>query len=174
MAIVMDTQQQPAGQEAWEKEKEPAVKVRTPLISEILKKVNNAKAKPQKVKILQQHDSESLRTICKMSFDPMITSELPEGNPPFIENEAPDGTEHTKLSTEYKKLYRFCKGGDPNLQSMRREQLFVQLLEGLHKDEAQVVIQAKDKNLHRVYKGLSDAVVKEAFNWDDNYQRKNV
>ena len=57
---------------------------------------------------------------------------------------------------------------------MRREQLFVQLLEGLHKDEAQVVIQAKDKNLHRLYKGLSDAVVKEAFNWDDNYQRKNV
>ena len=50
----MDTQQQPAGQEAWEKEKEPAVKVRTPLISEILKKVNNAKAKPQKVKILQE------------------------------------------------------------------------------------------------------------------------
>ena len=80
MAIVMDTQQQPAGQEAWEKEKTPAVKVRTPLISEILKKVNNAKAKPQKVKILQQHDSESLRAICKMSFDPMITSELPEGN----------------------------------------------------------------------------------------------
>ena len=103
MAVVMDTQQQPAGQEAWEKEKEPAVKVRTPLVSEILKKVNNAKAKPQKVKILQQHDSESLRTICKMSFDPMIISELPEGNPPFIENEAPDGTEHTKLSTEYKK-----------------------------------------------------------------------
>ena len=129
MAVAMDTQQQPAGQEAWESQKEPAVKVRTPLISEVLKKVNNAKAKPQKVKILQENDSESLRTICRMSFDPTITSELPEGNPPFIENEAPEGTEHTKLSTEYKKLYRFCKGGDPKLQSMRRETLFVQMLE---------------------------------------------
>ena len=71
-------------------------------------------------------------------------------------------------------MYRFCKGGDPKLQSMRRETLFVQMLEGLHKDEAQVVIQAKDKSLHRVYKGLSDVVVKEAFGWDENYQRKNV
>ena len=152
----------------------PSVKVRTPLLSEVFKKVNNAKTKPQKIKVLKDNDSPALRAICKWSFDPNILSAVPEGVPPFIENEAPEGTEHTKLSTEYKKLYRFCKGGDPNLQSMRREQLFVQLLEGLHKDEAQVVIQAKDKNLHRIYKGLSDAVVKEAFNWDDNYQRKNV
>ena len=57
---------------------------------------------------------------------------------------------------------------------MIREQLFVQMLEGLHKDEAKVVIEAKDKILHRTYKGLSDAVVKTAFGWDDNYQRQNV
>ena len=161
MAVVMDTRQQPSGQEAWEKpKKDPSIKVKTLLISEI--------------KILKTNDSDALRSVCKMSFDPKIVSELPEGSPPFIENEAPEGTEHTKLSTEYKKLYRFCKGGDPSLQSMRREQLFVQMLEGLHKDEAKVVIEAKDKILHRTYKGLSDAVVKEAFGWDDDYQRQNV
>ena len=175
MAVVMDTQQQPAGQEAWEKpRREPSVKVRTLLISEIFQKVNNAKTKPEKINILKTNDSEALRTVCKMSFDPKISSELPEGSPPFIENEAPEGTEHTKLYTEYKKLYRFCKGGDPKLQSMRRETLFVQMLEGLHKDEAKVLILAKDKILHRKYKGLSDAVVKEAFNWNDDYQRQDV
>ena len=175
MTVVMDTDRQPAGQEAWEKpKKDPSVKVRTLLISEIFQKVNNAKTKPEKIKVLKTNDSEALRTVCKMSFDPKIISELPEGTPPFIQNEAPEGTEHTKLYTEYKKLYRFCKGGDPNLQSMRRETLFVQMLEGLHKDEAKVLIQAKDKTLHRTYKGLSDAVVKEAFDWDDEYQRKDV
>ena len=57
---------------------------------------------------------------------------------------------------------------------MRRETLFVQMLEGLHKDEAKVLIQAKDKTLHRNYKGLSDAVVKEAFGWNNDYQRQDV
>ena len=111
MAVVMDTRQQPSGQEAWEKpKKDPSIKVKTLLISEIFQKVNNAKTKPEKIKILKTNDSDALRSVCKMSFDPNITSELPEGSPPFIENVAPEGTEHTKLSTEYKKLYRFCKG----------------------------------------------------------------
>ena len=49
--------------------------------------------------------------------------------------------------------------------------MFVQMLEGLHKDEAELLIAAKDKTLHRKYKGLSDNVVKEAFDWDDDYIR---
>ena len=163
MAEVMDTRQQPAGQEAWEKpKKDPSVKVRSLLISEIFQKVNNAKTKPEKIKILKTNDSDALRSVCKMSFDPKIISELPEGSPPFIENEAPEGTEHTKLSTEYKKLYRFCKGGDPSLQSMRREQLFVQMLEGLHPKEADIVIAVKDKNLEDMY-DVPFEVVEEAY-----------
>ena len=47
--------------------------------------------------------------------------------------------------------------------------MFVQMLEGLHPDEADVLIAAKDKILHQKYKGLSINVVKEAFDWDDNY-----
>ena len=170
---IMATDSLVPGESAW-RDREPSVKVRTPLVSEVLILVHKAKTKPQKVKILKDHDHDALRSICKMSFDPKITSALPEGNPPFIENEAPEGTEHTKLFTEYKKLYRFCKGGDDKLQTMKREQLFVQMLEGLHKDEAHVLLTAKDKRLHQVYKGLSDAVVKEAFNWNEDYQRKEV
>ena len=52
--------------------------------------------------------------------------------------------------------------------------MFVQLLEALHPSEARLLINTKDKKLHQVYKGFSSAVVKEAFNWDDNYQRKDV
>ena len=63
------------------------------------------------------------------------------------------------------------KGGNPQLSQNKREMMFVQLLEGLHADEAELVIAAKDKRLHRKYKGLSDNVVKEAFDWDDNYKR---
>ena len=51
--------------------------------------------------------------------------------------------------------------------------MFVQMLEGLHKDEADIIVAAKDKSLHKVYKGLSAAVVKEAFNWDDNFMIKD-
>ena len=52
----------------------PSVKVRTPLLSEVFKKVNNAKTKPQKIKILKDNDSPALRSICKWSFDPNILS----------------------------------------------------------------------------------------------------
>ena len=47
--------------------------------------------------------------------------------------------------------------------------MFVQMLEGLHESEAAVLVAAKDKKLHQVYKGLSAPVVKEAFNWNDEY-----
>jgi hypothetical protein len=68
-------------------------------------------------------------------------------------------------------LYHFIKGGNPALNQNKREMMFVQMLEGLHKDEAELLIAAKDKSLHRKYKGLSDNVVKEAFDWDDDYIR---
>ena len=53
----------------------------------------------------------------------------------------------------------------------KKEMLFIQMLEGLHKNEAELIINAKDKKLHQVYKGLSATVVKEAFNWNDDFQR---
>jgi hypothetical protein len=49
--------------------------------------------------------------------------------------------------------------------------MFIQLLEGLHRDEAEIVVAAKDKGLHRKYKGLSSNVVREAFNWTEDYMQ---
>jgi len=147
------------------------VKTYNPLLSEVLQKVHNAKTKAQKINILKENDSPALRSICKWSFDPAIESMLPEGAPPYVPNEAPEGTEHTKLSTEHTKLYHYIKGGNDSLQNTRREMMFVQLLEGLHQNEAELLINTKDKKLHQVYKGFSSAVVKEAFGWNDDYVR---
>ena len=152
----------------------PSIKVREPLLSEILTKVHGAKTKAQKIKILQDEDCSALRQLCKWSFDPKIESELPSGTPPYIENEAPEGTEHMLLRTEGDKLYHYIKDADPNLQSTVRERMFIRLLEGLHKDEAELLCAVKDKRIHQVYKGLSSQVVSEAFNWDEDFRKKDV
>ena len=155
-------------------EKRPSIKVREPLLSEVLTKVHGAKTKAQKIKILQEEDCLALRQICQWSFNPIIESELPSGTPPYIENDAPEGTEHMLLRTEGDKLWHFIKGADPNLQSTVRERMFIRLLEGLHKDEAELLCAVKDKRIHQVYKGLSSQVVSEAFNWDEDFKKKDV
>ena len=141
----------------------------TPLFSEILTRLGKIKTKKDKVTFLKQHNTDALRHIIKASFDPKIKWALPFGEVPFIPNDAPEGTEHNVLSYEARKLYHYIEGGNPQLSQNKREMMFVQLLEGLHPDEAEIVVAAKDKVLHQKYKGLSDNVVKEAFNWNDNY-----
>ena len=141
----------------------------TPLFSEILNKVAKLKTKKQKVEFLRQHNTDALRMVLKSSFDPKIVWQLPEGPVPFSPNEAPEGTEHTVLAMEARKLHNFIQGGNNALTQNKREMMFVQMLEGLHQTEAYMLVDAKDKILHKRYKGLSSAVVKEAFNWDDNY-----
>ena len=153
---------------------DPSIKVRQLLFSEILTKVHKAKVKDDKVKILQEEDCLALRQICQWSFNPKIESELPSGTPPYIENDAPEGTEHTLLRTEGDNLWHFVKNNnksaDPNLQSTVRERMFIRLLEGLHKDEAKLLCAVKEKSLHQIYKGLSTQVVSEAFGWNEDFQ----
>ena len=141
-----------------------------PLAHEIFTKVNNAKDKPKKIEVLKQNDSQPLRQLLKAAFDPKITWDIPEGTPPYMANEAPTGTEHTSLLDEAKKLYLFLKGGS-NIPKLKKETLFIQMLEALHKDDAQALIDIKDKKLNHTYKGLTENVVKEAFNWNDNFMK---
>ena len=141
----------------------------TPLFSEILTRLGKIKSKKDKVTFLKQHNTDALRMIIKSSFDPKVKWALPYGEVPFIPNDAPEGTEHNVLSYEARKLYHYIEGGNNQLTQNKREMMFVQLLEGLHPNEAEIVVAAKDKVLHQKYKGLSDNVVKEAFDWDDNY-----
>ena len=139
------------------------------LISEILDKVSKAKTKQNKVALLKQYNSPALRMVIKASFDPKIKWALPEGEVPFKRNDAPAGTEHSVLSYESRKLYHYIEGGNNLLSQRKRETMFVQMLEGLHESEADVLVAAKDGVLHQMYKGLSANVVKEAFNWTDEY-----
>jgi hypothetical protein len=141
-----------------------------PLAHEIFTKVNNAKDKPLKIEVLRKNDSQGLRKLLKAAFDPKITWDLPEGTPPYMPNEAPAGTEHTSLLDESKKLYLFIKGGS-NIPKIKKESLFIQMLEALHKDDAQVLIDIKDKKLNLTFKGLTENCVKEAFNWNDQFMR---
>ena len=141
------------------------------LMSEILKKVNNAKDKPKKIAVLQQYDNAPLRQVLKGAFDPNIEWDLPAGDPPYIANEAPVGTEHGLLRNEAKRLWHFVKGADNDLTKTQKETMFIQILEGLHSNEAKVLLGMKNKSLNKMYKGLTESVVKEAFGWNDKFVR---
>lgn len=132
------------------------------LINEVLQKVSNAKTKAEKVKLLQDNNTNALRSILIINFDESIISMLPEGNVPYVPNDAPTGTEHTVLEKEYRKLYLFFKGGSTSLKQSQRENLFIQMLEGLSEGEAEVLILAKDKALNKKYR-ITRACVEEAF-----------
>ena len=143
------------------------------LMSEIATKVNNAKDKPRKLKVLKDHDSVALRQILKGAFDPKIEWLLPKGDDiPFNKNDAPIGTEHTILSQEAKRLYLFTKGGDNTLSQNKRETLFIQMLEGLSGEEADFLITVVNKKINNKYKGFTANLVKEAFNWNDDFMKK--
>ena len=131
----------------------------TPLFSEILSKLSKLKTKNQKIAHLRKYNSDALRQVIKSSFDPKVKWALPFGEVPYIQNEAPEGTEHNNLSFESRKLYHFIEGGNNKITQNKRESMFVQMLEGLHPSEADILVAAKDKVLHQKYKGLSDNVV---------------
>ena len=114
------------------------------LLTEILQKVSSAKTKSEKVDLLQEYNNNGLRAILIINFDESLEYLMPEGDVPFNPNEAPAGTEHTRLN------------------SIRREQLFVQLLEGLYKDEAELLVAACNKTLQDKYR-ITKQVVSEAF-----------
>ena len=142
------------------------------LISEIIKKASNAKTKAEKIKILRDNNSQALRSVLKWNFEPAIKSDIPAGDVPFKRNDAPIGTEHTMLEREAKNLWRFIKGAN-SLSRFKREQLFIQMLEGLHESEADIVCLVKDKQLHKKYR-ITKAVVTSAFpniQWSESWKK---
>jgi len=131
------------------------------LMNEVLQKVSNAKTKAQKIKLLNEYNSPGLRALLIANFDESVISMLPDGDVPYKPNDAPEETEHTKLIQEYRKLYLFFKGG-ANISQARRETLFIQLLEGLHAKEAEVLSLVKDKKIGKRWK-ITRQCVEEAF-----------
>ena len=129
-------------------------------VHEILAEASKQKTVAKKVEVLQKYRNDGLTSILIWNFDETVLSLLPEGEVPFNKNEVPIGTDHTSLRKEWKNLYHFVKGGNDKLSKTRRETMFIQMLEGLHPDEAQIICLVKDGNLSSKYKITKDQVSK--------------
>tara|TARA_Y100000361_G_scaffold53518_1_gene46754 strand:+ start:689 stop:1147 length:459 start_codon:yes stop_codon:yes gene_type:complete len=140
-----------------------------PFLHEILTLVSKQRSKAKKIEVLKEYECDALKSVLIWNFDNTAISVMPEGEVPYKKNEAPLGTDHTSLRKEWKNLYHFVKGGNDSLSSLRRESMFIQLLEGLHPDEAEIICLVKDGNLETKYK-LKKEIVQEAYTdikWGD-------
>ena len=131
-----------------------------PFIHEVLELVDKQRTKAKKIEILEEYSSDALKSILIWNFDQTVVSMIPEGTVPYNKNEVPVGTDHTSLRREWRNLYHFVKGGNDSLSSMRRETMFIQMLEGLHPDEAEIICLVKDKSLEEKYSITYDMVKK--------------
>ena len=80
------------------------------LMHEVLQKVSNAKTKKEKITLLEKFNTPALRMLFIINFDESVVSLLPPGDVPYTPNEAPVGTDHSRLEHEYRGLFRFFKG----------------------------------------------------------------
>ena len=133
-----------------------------PFIHEVLELASNQRSRAKKVEILQEYESDALKALFIWNFDDTVISMVPEGEVPYERNEVPVGTDHTSLRKEWKNLYHFVKGGNDSLSQTRRETMFIQILEGLHPEEAKILCLVKDKALQSKYK-ITYEVVAQAY-----------
>ena len=159
-----------------------------PLIFEVLNLVVKQKTNEKKIEVLKRYEDPSLKAIFIWNFDESIVSLLPEGEVPFFgDNVLKTSTiterigdavssmkggssdslgtideKHSTIRREYKKFYNFIKGGNDSLNSIRRETIFINLLEGIHPLEAEILCLVKDKKLQTKYK-ITKEIVSEAY-----------
>ncbi len=134
------------------------------LISEILSEAGSKKTRIEKIEFLRKNNSRPLRTILAGSFDPSVTFLLPEGEPPYRKDDAPKGFEPSNLHRISRRFKYFDTGGiGERLEAAKREKMFIDCLESLHPDEAELVLLMKDKKLAGKYKGITKKLVMEAF-----------
>ena len=167
-----------------------------PFAFEVLHLASKQRSKAKKVEVLKRYEDPSLKALFIWNFDESIISVLPDGEVPYtgyddqttysgtlttkISEEvrkmhetgsfsmgATDKEGHTTIRREYKNFYHFLKGGNDSLNNIRRETMFINILEGLHPLEAEIITLIKDKNLETKYK-IPKEVVSEAYsdiNW---------
>ena len=159
-----------------------------PFVFEILELASSQKTAAKKVEVLKKYEHDSLKSIFIWNFDNTVVSLLPEGEVPYgnadeqsvysgtlsenLSREASGGESatgqdlnargKTSLRREYQNLYHYVKGGNDSLSKIRREMMFINLLQGLHPKEAEVLIFTKDKRLTDKYK-ITFENVKEAY-----------
>ena len=126
----------------------------TRYLTEILTEINEDPKAIEKYK-----GNAALRLIFEHSFLPEKKFALPEGEPPFKKDAAPIGMAPANLYQEVRKLYIFCR---TDLQQIRKETLFVQLLENVHPSEATLILAIKDQKLTKLYPKITHKLVAEA------------
>ena len=162
-----------------------------PFAFEVLDLVSRQRTKAKKIEALRKYEDISLKIIFIWNFDDTVISVLPPGEVPYhgyddqntysgtlstkISNEvrkmhetgsfslgSSDQQGHTTIRRESKHFYQFIQGGNPGMNAIRRETMFINILEGLHPLEAEIVAACKDKRLGEVYK-VTKEIVAEAF-----------
>jgi hypothetical protein len=132
------------------------------MIPEIFEAVQHAKTKKEKIETFQKNDTPALRTILKVAFDKQAYKwDLPEGSPPFkAERSLPKGYASTSLYVEARRMYIFNEAY--KLPRIRKETLYIQILEGIHWTEADLLNCIKNGEVYAKYK-ISEDLVREAF-----------
>jgi hypothetical protein len=133
-----------------------------PKLSTLFKQIGEKKTKKEKAEFLLSIFNKEIDTILTYAYSPKIKWLLPEGEPPY--KPFSDIDQEGRLYAELRKLYLFIEGGNPNLTNVRREHLFIQLLESIDPEDAKLVLQMKDRKLN----DCPLAIVKLAFpnnNW---------
>ena len=161
-----------------------------PFAFEVLDATSKQRSKANKVKVLQKYSHPSIKALMIWNFDETVVSLLPPGEVPYatnLEDETATGTLSEKINDavskmselrttslgandqgkasirkEFTKFYNFIKGGNDGLSSLRRETMFINVLQGLHPLEAEILILVKDKDLETKYK-ISKDVVSQAY-----------
>ena len=141
-----------------------------PLVHEILEAVDSERVRTKKVDLIRTHcNNDGMKMLFIWNFDESVISMLPEGPVPY---QPVDGDQQadpekgmpqrTTIRNGGRQFYRFVKGGDDQLNKIKRESMFINLLETLHQQEAEILILVKDKQLSSKY-SITKELVAEAF-----------
>ena len=161
-----------------------------PFAYEVLEAASKQRTKAKKIEVLKTYAHDSIMAVLIWNFDESIVSLLPEGEVPYgntREDNSMTGTLSDKINdavdkmkemgsaslgsqdqgkasirAEYTKFYNFLKGGNNGLSSLRRETMFINILEGLHPLEAEILVLVKDKKLTDRYK-ITKEIVSAAY-----------
>ena len=132
-------------------------------VTEIFKLVDDAPTKDAKLQLLKKYSNEAVKTLLVLNYHPTVKMDLPEGEPPYKKDETiPLGYSDTSLLQEVHRFYVWIKP-EVNLTKIKKESLFMAMLEGLHHTEAEILCLCKDHKITKKYKTLKEDLVREAY-----------
>jgi hypothetical protein len=147
------------------KKPETAAKIElkdTSLIHEIFTAVSSERINSKKIEILQRFNENHIKSVLIWNFDDSIESDLPEGEVPIQSKENAESNPSSSIKKEWTKFYNFVRGGNDAMAKLRKETMFINILETLHPSEAEILILVKDKNLKSKY-NLTKELVSQAY-----------